>query len=162
MDHLFGGRYFMELTKNAHLYRYLSEGGDLTAVALEGGGWLRAYLNLGRVAGEQVFGMAKSGVPLGFPAELFAIAGWPLLVLGMATVGYLLRRWTVLIARPSVADYVVALYAMGVTRAGVFLFNNGLGVTVYQMVTDSVPFLLAVLVLKWSASDSPRRSILLR
>jgi len=163
MDHIFGGRYFFELTKNAHLYNFFSSGGTLMPEAgpSRDAGLLAAYLNLGRAAGGQVFFKETSGVPLGFPAELYAFGGYPLLLFGMALTGIGLRRLLQTVARPVVRDYMIVIYAMITTRSCVFLFNNGLGVALYQITLDLLPFLCTIFLIRMTGNSEPRRSILI-
>ena len=145
-DHIFGGRYLFDITKNAHFYNYLSSGNqlfDYSSTTL-----LSDYVNLGRFAGHGVFGMPSSGVPLGYPVELFAVGGWLALTIGMAVLGVFYRTLTLLVAKKVVKDYMIVVYSIVMTRSGVYLFNNGIGVTVYQTFLDLVPFLIVIFLLK--------------
>lgn len=149
MEHVFGGRYFFELTRNTHLYEYLSSGNsllDFNSDVFEG---IVQYANLGRLSGEKVFLMDGSGVPLGFPMEMFAIGGWPMMLIAMVALGLIARKLCVLVAKPIVNDYEIVVYSVLVTRLMVYMFNNGIGVTGYQILIDLVPFLLIVMFVKW-------------
>ena len=151
LDHAFGGRYFFDLTKNAHIFNYLSSGASFTDtnIAAENLSLFNTYANLGRTAGESIFHMKASGVPIGFPAEAYALGGWPSLIVLMAGFGFVLRLIGKIIARPEVDDYLVVVYAIFTTRISIYMFNNGLGVTIYQVFLDLVP--LAAIVFMYLA-----------
>jgi hypothetical protein len=145
-DHIFGGRYLFDLTKNTHFYNYLASGNQL--FDFSSSTLLSDYINLGRISGENVFGMEKSGVPLGYPIELFSAGGWLALTVGMAALGIFYRALTLLVAKKIVKDYMIVIYSIIVTRSGVYMFNNGIGVTIYQTLLDLVPFLIIIYLLK--------------
>ena len=145
-DHIFGGRYLFDLTKNTHFYNYLASGNQL--FDFSSSTLLSDYINLGRISGKNVFGMEKSGVPLGYPIELFAAGGWLALTVGMAALGVFYRALTLLVAQKIVKDYMIVIYSIIMTRSGVYMFNNGIGVTMYQTLLDLVPFLIIIYLLK--------------
>ena len=66
----------------------------------------------------------------------------------MAVLGVFYRTLTLLVAKKVVKDYMIVVYSIVMTRSGVYLFNNGIGVTVYQTFLDLVPFLIVIFLLK--------------
>lgn len=148
LDHVFGGRYFFEISRNTHLYNYLSSGNSLFVESQSVLGFIKQYVNLGRVSGEEVFLTKGSGVPLGFPMEMFAFGGWGLLLVAMATIGFIMRKLCNIVTVPVLSDYRVVIYSIIVTRMMIYLFNNGLGVMIYQVVIDLIPFLFIVALVK--------------
>jgi hypothetical protein len=52
------------------------------------------------------------------------------------------------VAKKVVKDYMIVVYSIVTTRSGVYLFNNGVGVAVYQTFLDLVPFLIVIFLLK--------------
>jgi hypothetical protein len=145
-DHIFGGRYLFDLTKNTHFYNYLASGNQLFDYSSST--LLTDYMNLGRFSGKNVFGMDGSGVPLGYPVELFSAGGWLMLTIGMAALGIFYRALTLLVAKKVVKDYMIVIYSIVMTRSGVYLFNNGIGVAAYQILLELIPFLVIIYLLK--------------
>jgi hypothetical protein len=116
---------------------------------------------MGRTAGDVVFGEVASGVPLGAPMEAYIMGGWPLLIIVMAVIGVVLRQLPRLLDRPIVNDYLVIIYAMLASRLGIYLFNNGVGVSFYQILIDVIPFVLTVALLK-VMFDSSSKTVMIR
>lgn len=162
-DHFFGGRYFFDVVRNTHIREYVDTWGSFLSFPELSNfrGLLTEYLNMGRVAGEVVFREDASGVPLGAPMEAYIIGGWPLLIVVMAIIGVLLRQLPRLFDRPVTNDYMVIIYAMLASRLGIYLFNNGVGVSVYQILIDVTPFVLTVALLK-VMFDSSSKTVMVR
>ena len=87
-------------------------------------------------------------MPLGYPIELFSAGGWLALTVGMAALGVFYRALTLLVAQKIVKDYMIVIYSIIMTRSGVYMFNNGIGTTMYQTLFDLVPFLIIIYLLK--------------
>jgi hypothetical protein len=152
-EHIFGGRYFFELSRNTHLFEYFSANNFLPTGDSGLLGAVKQYINLGRLSGEQVFFMNNSGVPLGFPIEMFALGGMPMLMVAMFGLGLLARQVCKFVARETACDYKIVIYSILTTRIMIYMFNNGIGVTTYQILIDLVPFLLIVIFVKSSANS---------
>lgn len=147
VDHLFGGRYFLDVEKNALLFDYLTLGGE---VLLPGGkgiaGFLSGYVSMGRVIGENVFNSATSGVPPGLVGELFSAGGFMGAALGMIFLGFFLKKITQVAFGTEKSDLVIFLYVLLVSRLVIIGFNTSMGAAIYQFGFDAVTLVCLALV----------------
>jgi len=147
LDKIFGGRYFVDVTKTAHIINAFPSpieyfyGKSLI-------GWVNVILpeslrldsiyfsGLGQYLGQYVFGYAASGVPPGIIAEFYINFGMAGVVIGMFIVGMLLKRIHIfLFSRVNHVLFLIC-YAIVTVRVPIFLFNNGVSVALLKTAAD--------------------------
>lgn len=157
LDRIFGGRYFVGLTKTAHIVNAFPSQIDYfygtTLVA-----WLNlilpdsysfssdAFTNLGYFLGTNVFGFERNGIPPGVIAEFYINFGLLGVVVGMFFVGVFLFRLHSNLLPYLSYGCVALIYALVVVRAPTFLFNNGVSVALLKTVSDVVVVVLFLLL----------------
>lgn len=150
LDHIFAGRYLLDVTKAAHFYDYFERyGNSLLAALQQSSSFLNFFLNyadLGRSAGQTIFGLRASGVPFGFVIELFALGGYIALGLGSFFLGVVLRQIAVRLSQPKISDFKLLVCALLTVRLTIFLTNGGIGSTAFQTFLDLAPLLFIALL----------------
>ena len=148
-DHLFGGRYFIGVTKSAQIINAFPQQIDFfygkTLIS-----WLNVFLpdslstddlyltGLGKYLGFYVFGHTNSGVPPGIITEIYINFGLAGVVIGMFLIGAVLKRAHIyLFSRVNSVFYLI-VYALVTVRLPTFLFNNGMSVTILKCLADII------------------------
>lgn len=146
-DKLFGGRYFVGLTKTAHIVgafpNQLEYFHGATLV-----GWMNIFLpteysfspdafnNLEYFLGYYVFDMRANGIPPGIIAEFYLNFGIAGVAIGMMIVGAFLY-WIHASMYPYLEEgAVLIIYAIVIVRVPTFLFNNGVSVALLKTAAD--------------------------
>ena len=158
-DKVFGGRYFIGVTKSAHIinafpgqieYFY---GRSLV-------GWLNIFLpeslefdniyfaGLGQFLGSNIFGYQITGVPPGIIPELFMNFGVVGVVIGMYLLGaFMVRAHVALLSRVQNVRYLI-FYAIVTVRVPTFLFNNGITVALLKVLADIIIVWLCLILVQ--------------
>ncbi len=156
-DRLFGDRYLMGITKNAHIINGVPEKIDFfygeTLIA-----WSniflpeslkfdnKAFTELDYYIGSRIFDNDFSGIPPGIISEMYLNFGAAGVIFGMLLIGIFLRwmHHTLLYPTKENSPLMLILYAIIMVRLPVFLFNNGLGVTILKILADTLIVLIFI------------------
>jgi oligosaccharide repeat unit polymerase len=160
-DKAFGGRYFLDITKTAHIINAIPDKieylNGLTLIS-----WINPLLpfsmkfpldvspsGLGFYIGGEVFGNPYSGVPPGIIAEMYMNFGIIGIIFGMLLTGILFKT-----IHSSLSYYLdssslaVIIYAIIMVRMPTFLFNNGVAVTILKISADLILVLIFMILVK--------------
>ncbi len=148
-DRVFGGRYFIGITKSAHIINAFSFQFDfIYGQSLIS--WLNPILpeslrvdsiyftGLGYYLGSYVFGYQSSGVPPGIVAEYYMNFGVWGVVVGMFITGLVFKKLHLFLFERLDSTLFLVLYAIITVRLPTFMFNNGLSVALLKVVADVI------------------------
>lgn len=147
LDKIFGNRYFVEITKTAHIVNGVPWVVDFfygkSFVA-----WLNVILpeslefdnkyfaDMGFYLGFQIFNQPHSGVTPGIIAECFLNFGLPGVLIGMFIVGLVLSYVHSVLSRSLDNVAIMTIYALFVVRAPAMLFNGSLSTAILKCALD--------------------------
>ena len=158
-DKIFGNRYFVEITKTAHIVNAVPDVVDYfygkSFIA-----WLNMVLpqslefdsiyfaDMGFYLGSQVFFTVHSGVTPGIIAESYLNFGLAGVVLCMFVVGYSLSRIHRNLSGSMDNAVVLIIYALFVVRAPAMLFNGSLSTAILKCGLDIFTVFLFLMLVK--------------
>jgi oligosaccharide repeat unit polymerase len=146
MDHLFGGRYFADIAKLSVIIESLNSSIAPSPNFDSILSFISSYMNIGRFVGEHMFGTNNSGVPMGIVAELYWINGLAFVVTGGLIIGFIYKIIFMSLVKKKINMFIVLAIVFIYSRSVVFLLNNGLGVTIYQIALDMISLILFVIL----------------
>jgi len=150
LDHFFGGKYLADITRISIIVDYLAKGGLFSDEFSSFGGFINSYMNRGRFVGENIYGTIGSGVPLGGVAELYSYLGIASIGSGAFFIGLIFRFVFRCLRSYKVSMFIFLFVILLYSRLVVFIFNNGMGVAVYQIFMDVVPLIIISVLLQFN------------
>lgn len=158
-DKFFGGRYFIGITKSAHIINafpeYLNYFNGTTFV-----GWMNLFLpesmkfdnsaftGLGFYLGYHVFNQPFSGVPPGIVPEFYMNFGYWGVFCGMFIIGVLLKWLHNNFYAHIISVAAIVIYAIIVVRMPTFLFNNGFTIAFLKSAADIIIVALFLFIIR--------------
>ena len=150
---LFDHRYFLDLTKTAHIINYFREAGEyyygesligwlflpIPSSVVDNKPW---FIEVGLYLGWVVFGFqGLVGVPPGFVAELYMNFGLLGICFGMFFLGYIMQLLFSVYIRDTKNIVMIVMIAMLASRFFIFLFNSDFGTFMIKNILELVPMM---------------------
>ena len=146
LDSLFGGRYFADIAKQGVILESLNNFSyslDYSSIS----NFITSYMNIGRFVGMEIFKHEElSGVPMGIMAEMYWIGGLGAVISFGVFLGLMYKIVFLLLTKSTIHMYMLLILVFIYSRSVVFLTNNGLGVTIYQIGTDVIVLTVFALI----------------